>query len=100
MKITKNHDYDSQPTTLKNQTKNMMMLMRNMRTMASQLWSGRASASPHIATQNLQNTDHDTPTNVFHLWRFLHIIKKPINTSYAIDTSICQKKAPVPVKMQ
>ena len=53
----------------------MMMLMRNMRTMASQLWSGRASASPHIATQNLQNADHDTPTNVFHLWRFLHIIQ-------------------------
>ena len=39
MKITKNHDYDSQPTTLKKQAKSMMMLMRNMRTMASQLWS-------------------------------------------------------------
>ena len=36
--------------------------MRNMRMIASQLWSGRASASPHIATQNLENTNHDTPT--------------------------------------
>ena len=83
------------PCPLKNNqiwTKSMMMLMRNMRTMASQLWSVRASASPHIATQNLQNTNHDTPTNVFHLWRFLHNIQKTINSFYAINTSTCQKK--------
>ena len=46
------------------------------------------------------NANHDTPTNVFHLWRFLHIIQKTINSFYAINTSTCQKKAYVPVKMQ